>query len=69
MEGRVDVLIVSDRNGALVERTIAESSRIRVLDEGALAIVDKALPLPDMPEEMEGDTFSVTMPMKFSLDQ
>lgn len=68
-EGRVEVRIISDRSGAVVERTVIDSSRERVLDEGALTIVDSAAPLPDMPADLEGDTFSFTMPMTFTLEQ
>jgi protein TonB len=65
--GRVEVEVVSDRNGNLVSQTIIASSGSNVLDRAAQETVENAAPMPAMPEAMEDETFTLTMPIAYIL--
>jgi protein TonB len=52
--------------GELVRREIVKSSGQPVLDDAALASVEKAAPFPAMPDELSED-IEITVPFRFSV--
>jgi protein TonB len=51
----------------LLSAEIARSSGRAALDREALALIDRAQPLPAMPAAMEGDTLDAIVPINFAL--
>jgi protein TonB len=66
-EGVVTLGFTMDRNGRVLSRHIARSSGVATLDAEALAMIERAQPLPAFAPEMAGATRSFTAPIKFSL--
>ena len=67
IEGVAMVHFVMDRSGKVLSAEIAKSSGRPVLDREALALMDRASPLPAMPTDMKGDTLDAVVPISFSL--
>lgn len=67
VEGVVMVHFVMARSGKLVSAEIARSSGRPALDREALALMDRAQPLPPMPDTMAGDVLDAVVPVEFSL--
>jgi protein TonB len=53
--------------GELLSREIATSSGSKVLDDAAVASIDRAAPFPAMPSEAGGEPLVVSVPFKFSV--
>ena len=66
-EGVVTLAFTMDRNGRVLSRYIAHSSGVPALDAEALAMIERAQPLPAFPPEMPAATRSFSAPIKFSL--
>jgi periplasmic protein TonB len=66
-EGVVMVNFTMDRNGRVLSRHLVRSSGVSALDAEALAMIDRAQPLPSFPSHMTAATRSFTAPIKFSL--
>lgn len=66
-EGVVTLSFTMDRNGRVLSRHIARSSGISALDAEALAMVERAQPLPAFPPSMPGSSRNFTAPIRFSL--
>ena len=66
-EGVVTLAFTMDRNGHVLSRHIAHSSGVSALDAEALAMIDRAQPLPAFPPQMTEATRSFTAPIRFSL--
>lgn len=58
-----------DRNGKVLSASIAKSSGYDDLDQEALALIRRAQPLPKPPPEVPGDTITLTVPVRFYLQQ
>jgi protein TonB len=56
-----------DRNGRVLSRHVVHSSGYAALDAEALAMVERAQPLPAFPPNMPESARSFTAPIKFSL--
>lgn len=67
LKGTVVVRFTLDPSGAIVSREVAESSGSKVLDDAALASIDRAAPFPPMPESISDATMVVSVPFKFSV--
>ncbi|MGQ0673043.1 MAG: energy transducer TonB family protein [Hyphomicrobium sp.] len=65
--GTVMVRFTVDSNGAVVSREVTSSSGHKVLDDAALAAIDKAAPFPAIPDEVGEGTMVVSVPFKFSV--
>lgn len=52
-------------DGALLSREVMSSSKYRVLDEAALAALDRATPFPPIPPEVSLKPMTFTQPFKF----
>jgi len=66
-EGVVTLGFTMDRNGHVLSRHIVHSSGVPALDVEALALIERAQPLPAFPPQMTEATRSFTAPIKFSL--
>jgi len=55
------------RDGSLVDHTLRDSSGHSLLDEAALNMLSAAAPLPKVPADMRGNTFTYALPVRFSL--
>lgn len=67
-EGRVEMNIVVGRAGDVLSHEIVASSGNSLLDRATEDMLDRAVPLPAMPEALDGDSFSFVMPVSFFLD-
>ena len=54
-------------NGDLISREIVSSSGSKVLDDAALASIDKSSPFPPMPKDLHRDEIEISVPFKFSV--
>lgn len=66
-EGRIEMSITSDRQGQITDSAILEASGSYLLDNAAIDMLEKAEPLPLMPEHLEGESFTFIMPISFAL--
>jgi protein TonB len=66
-EGVVMLAFTMDRHGRVLSRHIARSSGVPALDAEALAMIERAQPLPAFPPNMPDATRSFSAPIKFSL--
>ena len=66
-EGVVMLSFTMDRNGHVLSRHIARSSGVAALDTEALAMIERAQPLPAFPPSMPEASRSFTAPIKFTL--
>lgn len=66
-EGVVQLRFAVDRGGRVVRFAIADSSRHDLLDEEALAMIQRATPVPAPPPELAGDAIEVVVPVTFDL--
>jgi periplasmic protein TonB len=65
--GTAVVHFVVDASGRVVSREISVSSGSKILDEAAIASIDKASPFPAMPQTLQRDAMDVSVPFKFSV--
>jgi len=66
-EGTAMLYFVVDRSGAVLEYRLQSSSSHRALDEEVLAMIERAQPLPPMPEDMERERLELIVPVEFFL--
>ena len=65
--GTAIVHFVVDASGRVVSREISLSSGSKILDDAAIASIDKASPFPPMPQTLQRDAMDVSVPFKFSV--
>lgn len=66
--GTVVVRFTVGPEGELISREVAASSGSKILDEAAMASIDRAAPFPAMPNEARSDgPLVVSVPFKFSV--
>jgi periplasmic protein TonB len=66
-EGIVTLSFTMDRDGHVLARNIVKSSGSHALDAEALAMLQRAEPLPAFPPSMAGASRSFSVPIRFSL--
>lgn len=66
-EGTVALYFVVNRAGAVLEYRLEESSGHRALDEEVLSMIERAQPLPPMPEDMHREHLELIVPVEFFL--
>lgn len=66
-QGTAKIQFSIDRHGNLVNATIIESSGHAILDEEALAVLQRASPLPPPPAHMQGESVALTLPLSFTI--
>ena len=67
-QGAVIVDLEIDSKGSVISVKIKKSSMFEVLDNEALEMIKKALPLPVPPESLRGKNFNVLVPISFKLE-
>ena len=65
LAGTVIVKFKVGADGELLSREITTSSGSKVLDEAAVAALDRAAPFPAMPQEVANEPMVVSVPFKF----
>lgn len=65
--GVVHVTFVIDREGRLISSRIDRGSGHAVLDEEALALLQRAQPFPPLPDEIAGAHVILAVPIRFNL--
>ena len=66
-QGDVAVQFTIDRMGSLVASRVVRSSGLPALDDEALAVLQRASPLPAPPRQIGGTTFDLTLPIQFRI--
>ena len=66
-EGTPVIVFEFRRDGTLLAQSLRTGSGHKLLDEAALAMLRQAAPLPEVPEDMSGQSFSYALPVRFSL--
>ena len=64
-QGVVLLYIVIDRDGRVIDSRIQKSSGHRLLDDAALAMLERAQPLPPMPDDMGKERLEFAVPVQF----
>lgn len=65
--GTAVVRLTVKSDGELLSRKIIKSSGSQILDNAAIASIEKASPFPPIPSEVGEDTIEVSVPFKFSV--
>jgi protein TonB len=65
-QGTVSLAFSMDRNGRLLARRIARSSGVASLDAEALAMIQRAQPLPPFPDSMTQSRIDLVVPIRFA---
>ena len=68
-EGVATVRFSMDRSGRVLSVRLENGSGSALLDQEALAILQRAAPLPRIPEVLTGDVLELVIPIQFSLRQ
>lgn len=63
--GTVMVRFTVGPKGELLSRSIAQSSGSKVLDDAAMAAIDRAAPFPPLPQEIASGPMEVQVPFRF----
>jgi protein TonB len=66
-QGDAVVSFTVDRAGRVVTSALVQSSGSSFLDEEALAVLNRASPLPEPPASLAGETFSLQLPIFFRI--
>lgn len=66
-QGTVLLAIKVDNNGNVLSATVSKSSGHATLDKSALKMVKKASPFPAPPSILQGDSFTISVPVVFKL--
>lgn len=68
-EGKVQLKVFVAKKGTITHVVVAESSGHEVLDQQAVEMVNRANPLPNMPEALQGREFTILVPVVFRLER
>lgn len=68
LEGRAILRFTVARSGDVLDYRLDQSTGAAILDREVEKMIERAQPLPPFPPEMDGETFDVSMPIKFALD-
>lgn len=64
-QGVVLLYLVIDRNGQILDARIQESSGYRSLDKATIDMLDRATPLPPMPDDMHEERLELVVPVQY----
>ena len=67
IEGQPVVAFTLDKGGRLMKAGLAKTSGYRLLDQAALEAVQQAAPYPEIPAELNAETFQFKLPISFIL--
>jgi protein TonB len=66
-EGTPLVRITMDHGGRVLAARLERSSGVPLLDAEALALVQRAAPLPPLPDDVAASTIEVVVPLSFRI--
>jgi len=66
-EGVVLLYIEIDRSGRILSHRVQRSSGFRALDDATIDMLERANPLPPLPERMHGDRLEIIVPVQFHI--
>jgi periplasmic protein TonB len=66
-EGTVHVVFTLDRSGKVLSARLRDSSGFGLLDEEAIAVLERASPFPPPPAEMAGLAMKLILPITFNI--
>jgi protein TonB len=66
-QGIVKVEFTIDRGGRVIAARVIQGSGSQHLDDEALAVLQRASPLPAPPSEITGETLQLAMPIHFRI--
>lgn len=67
IEGRAILRVKIDRSGKVLESELTSSTGSELLDKATIQILNRASPLPPMPENIEANVFQFFVPVEFKL--
>ena len=67
VEGTVWIRFRMDRQGKVLSHSIIRPSEHEVLDEAALAMLERAQPLPALPADVPGSSIEIDVPANFNI--
>jgi protein TonB len=67
IQGVANVAFTIDRTGRVLSSRVVQGSGSEILDEEALAVLNRASPLPEPPGQLAGDAFTFGMPIPFRI--
>jgi protein TonB len=67
IEGEVSIEFTLDRHGQIIGSRVVKSSGSSLFDQEALAMLQRAAPLPAPPEQVPADGFSLVLPIHFRM--
>ncbi len=66
-QGIVELQFTLLKDGTIIASSIKKGSGFALLDEAALTMLEKAAPLPPLPESMNREQITLVIPIEFSL--
>ena len=66
-QGVVSVRFTIARNGTILSKSVEKSSGVPELDSAAMAMLDKASPVPKIPKKFNKEQLTVVIPIEYSL--
>lgn len=66
-EGVAYLALTIDRSGTITKSSLAKSSGHPRLDKATLGIANRASPVPALPEDYDGDSLTIVVPMVYKL--
>jgi protein TonB len=66
-QGTPVIVFEFNRAGELIDHALRDSSGHELLDDAAREMLTQAAPLPEVPDDMRGNTFTYALPVRFSL--
>ena len=66
-QGKILLEITISRQGEVMDVSVLEKSRFKMLNESAIKAVERVDAFPAFPPALNGDTISVQVPVKLSL--
>jgi len=67
IEGTVLLRFRMTRDGKVLSYSVERTSEHEVLDEAALAMIERAQPLPPLPDDVPGESIEIIIPANFNM--
>ena len=67
LRGVTNVAFTIDRSGRVMSAQVAQGSGSMLLDEEAVAIIQRSSPMPAPPLDTPGESFDLVLPIQFQI--